>query len=73
MKEDNWSEHPELKRSIDWKISQIQTLICTAKIDQSTWMIRLNDFPDEPMYSLLINKKPVIHFNDWPDFWNKPK
>ncbi|QBG47696.1 hypothetical protein EGM51_09935 [Verrucomicrobia bacterium S94] len=73
MKEDNWSEHPELNRSVNWNKSNIQCIIGTAKVGDNTWVIRMNDFPDEPFHSLIINNQEVIHFNDWPEFWNKPK
>ena len=31
--------------------------------------IRLNDFPEEPLYTLLADAEPVISFDDWPDIW----
>jgi len=37
------------------------------------WTIRLNDFPDEPAYTLMIDIEEIIHFDDWPDFWDRPE
>jgi len=31
--------------------------------------IRLNDFPEEHLYTLLADAEPVISFDDWPDIW----
>jgi hypothetical protein len=31
--------------------------------------IRLNDFPEEHLYTLLADAEPVISFDDWPDLW----
>jgi len=42
-------------------------------MDESQWKIRLNDFPDEPVYTLIINDAEVIHFDDWPGFWTRPE
>ncbi len=31
--------------------------------------IRLNDFPEEHLYTLLADSEPVISFDDWPEIW----
>ncbi|HEY0986983.1 MAG TPA: hypothetical protein VGD80_08025 [Kofleriaceae bacterium] len=36
------------------------------------WQVRLNDFPAEVLYSLLIDGREVARFNDWPAAWLKP-
>ncbi len=33
--------------------------------------IRINDFPAEPMYSLLVNDTVLCDFDDWPVLWKK--
>jgi hypothetical protein len=40
-----------------------------AMIDGQQWLIRLNDFPDEPLFTLLIGGAEVLHFNEWPKEW----
>jgi hypothetical protein len=32
----------------------------------STAWIRMNDFSDEPLYTLVVSGAEVIHYNDWP-------
>jgi hypothetical protein len=34
-----------------------------------TYIIRINDFPAEPLYTLLIDGKEVEDLEDWPSAW----
>lgn len=51
------SEDPEYPFKIDRKGHKFQ--------------VKLNDFPDEQMYSLIIDGEFVCDFNDWPKNWEK--
>lgn len=31
--------------------------------------IRLNDFPEEHLYTLLADAEPIVSFDDWPELW----
>lgn len=37
------------------------------------WKIRVNEFPDLPLYTLLINDEEVMDFDNWPKNWVRPK
>ena len=37
------------------------------------WRIQLNDFPDDVMYTLLIDDREVGSFHDWPASWQRPR
>lgn len=72
-KADNWADFPGLNgRSIVWTAIQTGDLIFSSEVDGAEWVVRINDFPSEPLYTLLINGVEVIHFNDWPKGWQKP-
>ncbi|HEY6806569.1 MAG TPA: hypothetical protein VI306_23530 [Pyrinomonadaceae bacterium] len=36
-------------------------------------LIRLNDFPAESLYTLLVNNHEVADFDNWPENWNREK
>ncbi len=43
-----------------------------AVVSNVTWQIRLNDFPAQPLYTLLINNQPLGDLDDWPACWQRP-
>ncbi len=34
--------------------------------------IRVNDFPAEPLYTLLVDDRPALDLEDWPACWQRP-
>ena len=40
-------------------------------IDNKQWVIRINDFPEEALYTLMVDGKAVIDFSDWPYTWKR--
>jgi hypothetical protein len=38
-------------------------------VDGKDWRVRLNDFPDDFMYSLVIEGTTIHNFHDWPAAW----
>ena len=40
-------------------------------MDGQRWEVRINDFPEEYMYSLLIDGTVVGDFHDWPEAWDR--
>ncbi len=43
-----------------------------ARIEGTTLTIRVNDFPAEPLYTLLADGKVVEDLEDWPLTWVRP-
>ncbi len=58
-----------LEIKIAWKETDDPEYPYSACMDGETWTIRLNDFPQEPLYTLLMEDRPVIDFDDWPENW----
>lgn len=73
-KQDNWPDVPEYgAKPLSWKRLReapdryaFQTVV-----GSQVWKIRLNDFPDEPLYTLVVDGREIIHFNEWPMEWRK--
>jgi hypothetical protein len=66
----NWNDHPSLRRQVPWRTGQSSPQESfVATVDGRLWVIRLNKFPDEPLYTLVIDGADVIHFDDWPEWW----
>jgi hypothetical protein len=40
-------------------------------VDGNSWRVRVNDFPDELMYSLMIGSDNAGDFQDWPETWQR--
>ena len=37
--------------------------------DERRLTVRVNDFPEEHFYTLIVNDEEVNDFDDWPDNW----
>jgi hypothetical protein len=59
-----------LQRNLRWKKTDDAEFVYTA-VDpcEGALVIRLNDFPAEPLYTLLCDAVPVESFDDWPQAW----
>jgi hypothetical protein len=73
-KANNWADYPKVRQEIDWHTSSGKDgVVFVAEREASVWMIRINDFPEEPLYTLLIDGEEILHFDDWPNFWIQPE
>jgi hypothetical protein len=43
-----------------------------ARVEGHQWLLGINDFPDEPLYSLYVDGRRVEDFSDWPNAWVRP-
>ncbi len=44
-----------------------------ASLNGQTLKLRINNFPEENLYTLLENEKEITDFDDFPINWKKPK
>ena len=62
-----------LNKHIIWKNTNNPLYPEYSLNDNMVWKIRVNDFPEEPLYTLLINDSAIIDFDDWPENWDRSK
>jgi len=62
----------KLAREVLWQSTTDPIHPWAAEVDDATWRIRINDFPDELMYSLMIGEQSAGDFHDWPENWQRP-
>jgi len=61
-KEDNWMDALNYKRhGVVWSnVTRPGGIIYSSIVDGRSWFIRLNDFPEEPLFTLLDGDDEVI-------------
>jgi uncharacterized protein YjaG (DUF416 family) len=61
----------KLARELSWRTTDDPAHPWAAEVDGNTWRVRVNDFPDELMYSLIIGGENAGDFHDWPETWRR--
>lgn len=57
---------------IAWEHTGNGELPYRAVVNGAELLVRVNDFPAEPLYSLLVNGQPACELEDWPSLWGRP-
>lgn len=65
--------HNYLEEQVTWTRKEDPNYPYEAWSDGDKLVIRLNDFPDENLYTLIVNEKEVASFDDWPKQWKRSK
>jgi hypothetical protein len=58
--------------AIDWERTLDAEYPYRTTISGKRCTIRVNDFPAEPIYTLVINGLDALDLEDWPAVWTKP-
>ena len=58
--------------SIQWETGRDGEFPYQAVIEGRRWEIRVNDFPAEPLYTLMIDGQAALDLEDWPTVWKRP-
>jgi hypothetical protein len=61
----------KLARELSWRSTGDPIYPWAAEVDGNSWRVRVNDFPDELMYSLMIGSENAGDFHDWPETWQR--
>ncbi len=60
-------------KNIQWEKGKDAVYPFCAKVENQDWQIKVNDYPEQEMFTLIINDKEIINFNNWPKNWHKPQ
>jgi hypothetical protein len=62
-----------LKTNLHWEKTNDPLYPYTIYSVDKKFKLRLNDYPEEPMYTLIIDGEIIESFDDWPDAWTRSK
>jgi hypothetical protein len=62
---------PRLEQVVRWREVDDLDVPWQATAGASHWQVRLNDFPDDHMYTLLVEGRESGDFDDWPEVWDR--
>lgn len=54
---------------ISWSQTNNPEFKYHAAVDKDKLVLRINDFPEEPLYTLIVNDEVLTSFSDWPEDW----
>ncbi len=60
-----------LNTEVDWRESGNPERPWRAAVGRMQWELQVNDFPDEPLYTLLVGNTAIGDFDDWPPLWTR--
>ena len=70
MDKNNDNYPVQLSTEIMWeRTGNVDFPYVNEENEDAEMVIRLNDFPDEPLFSLIVANQLVCSFNDWPEPW----
>ena len=58
--------------AVDWQPGPDAEHPYRADVDGAHWLLRLNDFPAEPLFTLVIDGVDVGDLESWPAAWQRP-
>lgn len=60
-----------IKKIIKWERTDDPLFPFKAMLEKNELKIGINDFPDEPLYSVYVNGKKTFDLDSWPVLWKK--
>jgi hypothetical protein len=59
-------------RFIAWEHTNDPGSPYQADLDGRSLVLRVNDFPAQPIYTLVVDGVDLVDLDDWPDAWRRP-
>ncbi|MGK8510216.1 hypothetical protein ACRS5S_19935 [Nocardia asiatica] len=64
--------YPELHARPRWRRTGTARFPVAADVDGHWWVMRINGFPDHPLWTLFIDGTPRFDMDDTPPAWGRP-
>ncbi len=61
-----------VRRAVAWRLGDDAEHPYVVDVDGRRWELRLNDFPVEPLYTLLVDGQEAGDLEEWPEAWQRP-
>jgi hypothetical protein len=58
-----------VREEVGWVATKDPIFPFWSSVNGENWIIRVNDFPDEHLYTLMINGQEDQSFDHWPEQW----
>jgi hypothetical protein len=71
MSKDTYGLEQLTRLPIEWDETDDVDFPYRTQLRSAVLQIRLNDFPDEPLFSLIQDGQHVADFDDWPPLWRR--
>ncbi len=62
-----------LRGNVVWEKTEDPIFPYSAIVDGKRLQLRVNDFPEEPLYTLIVDGVEVVSFDDFPKNWSRPE
>jgi len=62
-----------LEQRIMWQPSEDPEYPYVADLEGERCLVRVNDFPDDHFYTLIVGDLEVAQFDEWPKHWRRAR
>jgi hypothetical protein len=60
-----------LQQTVVWAKTEQAEFPYLAEINGQSWQIRINDFPEQPLYTLFVGNQEIGSFDQWSHTWQR--
>ena len=60
-----------LNVDVTWSNTNDATVLWSTQVGAETWTVRVNDFPEEHLYTLCVSDEELGSFDEWPRHWSR--
>ena len=58
-----------LQAIVKWSRTDDPMALWRSHVGPDTWTVRVNDYPEEHLYTLVVNDEALGKFDEWPRQW----